>query len=519
MADLSQQIGFSVLFDLTQQIPLLVVADNGNYPAPALTSRAGYFRIVTPDGTVRNYPSTGDTGPSNLSFSYPLPLATDGMVQQGAYNISFQIIAAGFTNTTLTNIYNLAFDQVQTAIAPAVNLSTPSIIYSDNTNYTINGFNAPSVSRAWTAKSTPTGTFSGSASIFDLTHNGSIFDSAYAVSLISTATYVSSSAPTFSVKTSFSISDAPNNVTFSTYSDMIGWVTALKAQPRTIDFWGGKQHIAFLHASALLSMIKQLACNNQYTGIDEYINELYRTTHNGVSYNPVRTNNAITAGAADLCNCGTSSSSESNISALAISVQPQSGTLTAGSNLTLDVIAAGGSGTKTYQWRKSTDSGTTWTNIGGATASIYSISTAQTSDSGTYDVIVTDSSNSSVTSANAVMVVNASNSGGGGNTTATGYMGIAQNYPTTAAAIMAGTPITIPHNANTVINWPYNGTPMIYWFAQPNTEQVKTKSNDGTSDDTIGAGHSWNGHAVESFELYATENDADSLVTTTLKIS
>ncbi len=81
-----------------------------------------------------------------------------------------------------------------------------------------------------------------------------------------------------------------------------------------------------------------------------------------------------------------------------ISTQPQSQTVTAGASVTFTVVA-GGTAPLAYQWQKG------GTDISGATNSTYTISTTQTSDSGAYDVVVSNAA-SSVTSSTATLTVN-----------------------------------------------------------------------------------------------------------------
>jgi hypothetical protein len=82
-----------------------------------------------------------------------------------------------------------------------------------------------------------------------------------------------------------------------------------------------------------------------------------------------------------------------------ISVQPVSQAVCAGTSVTFSVT---GSGTSvTYQWRKN------GSNIGGATSSSYTISNPAAGDAGNYDVVLSVSSCSSLTSSTATLTVNA----------------------------------------------------------------------------------------------------------------
>ena len=75
-----------------------------------------------------------------------------------------------------------------------------------------------------------------------------------------------------------------------------------------------------------------------------------------------------------------------------ITTQPSSSSVTAGSAASFSV-AASGTATLTYQWRKD------GTSISGATSSTYSISSTATSHAGSYSVVVTNSAGSAISNA------------------------------------------------------------------------------------------------------------------------
>ncbi len=83
-----------------------------------------------------------------------------------------------------------------------------------------------------------------------------------------------------------------------------------------------------------------------------------------------------------------------------INTQPQAQTVCAGANATF-TVAASGSGL-TYQWRRN------GTDISGANSSTYTVTGATAASAGNYDVVVSTSCNTSVTSGIAALTVNAS---------------------------------------------------------------------------------------------------------------
>ncbi len=90
----------------------------------------------------------------------------------------------------------------------------------------------------------------------------------------------------------------------------------------------------------------------------------------------------------------------------AISTQPQSQTVTSGSNV-MFAVSATGSPAPTYQWRKDGN------DLAGETGASLSLTNVQTSAAGSYTVVVTNSAGS-VTSQAAMLTVNAATGGGGG---------------------------------------------------------------------------------------------------------
>ena len=104
--------------------------------------------------------------------------------------------------------------------------------------------------------------------------------------------------------------------------------------------------------------------------------------------------------------------SETNYEAtasLSISTQPSNVTTTAGQKATFKVTATGGTGTLSYQWQYSADSGTTWakTSLDGSKTATLSF-TAKADYSGRkWRCVVTDSSGTKVTSKAVLLTVNA----------------------------------------------------------------------------------------------------------------
>ncbi len=118
--------------------------------------------------------------------------------------------------------------------------------------------------------------------------------------------------------------------------------------------------------------------------------------------------------------------------AAAITSQPSNVTVCAGANATFSVTATGSS--LTYQWQISTDGGTTFTNIAGATAATYTVTgTTPAMNNNRYRVIVFSCTPTGVTSNAAILTVNTPISISAQPTDLTICQGTAANFSVTAA--------------------------------------------------------------------------------------
>ena len=136
-----------------------------------------------------------------------------------------------------------------------------------------------------------------------------------------------------------------------------------------------------------------------------------------------------------------------------ITAQPTGQTVTEGTQATFSVTATAESETPIYQWQQSTDNGSSWTDISGATSADYTTETTTTSMSGNqYRCVVTSASGVSVISQAATLTVNQS-------VTPTSYSISADVAPAgagtvtvngsgTSASVAAGSPVTLNAAAN-----------------------------------------------------------------------
>ncbi|MFN8289736.1 MAG: zinc-dependent metalloprotease family protein [Chitinophagaceae bacterium] len=106
--------------------------------------------------------------------------------------------------------------------------------------------------------------------------------------------------------------------------------------------------------------------------------------------------NTLSAGTYNITVTGTATGAPQQTVTVPFIINPGAGPTITGQPVSIGVcqgspasfaVIASGSGLS-YQWQKSTDGGTTWINIGGATSTSYTIASAQPADAGQYRCVV-----------------------------------------------------------------------------------------------------------------------------------
>lgn len=182
-------LSFSVNFNLTGA-PSLVLTDTTTSPPVGMV---GIFQITQPDGYVR----TGDINSPDIaaaggSYSFTLSLDSSGGVQCGTYVIKYTGNAPSYLSTDFTRTFTFNYTPVSLVMKQEFDVFTPELKYVDNTSYQVSGYTNGSVTRSWTAVSTPTGTLTSSSQTFDLIYGGSYYDAAYSITLQSSVVYTNS---------------------------------------------------------------------------------------------------------------------------------------------------------------------------------------------------------------------------------------------------------------------------------------------------------------------------------------
>lgn len=124
---------------------------------------------------------------------------------------------------------------------------------------------------------------------------------------------------------------------------------------------------------------------------------------------------------------------------ISISAQPSNQTASSGAATFSVTASVTLSGTLAYQWQKSVDSGSTWTNVSGATSSSLALTSQTSSNNGDqYRVVVSSTGATSVTSSAATLTV-------------------AGSFTATAVLLTSGTSYTVPTGATSMKAWVVGG--------------------------------------------------------------
>lgn len=197
MANLSAYIDFNIILQKDTDSSSLILSDPDNYPAGVDVNLKGYFIITQPDGitVTGNYltPDIDWSGSQLTIATKELRLRATGGFQQGEYTITYNIVAPGYDETSLSRTFDLSYTSPTLETAENFDVFTPNLSVTDNTTYAQAGMTLDSVVRNWEATIISVeGTnqdIAGSLQTFDLNYLGSYFDSRYDVSLTATANY------------------------------------------------------------------------------------------------------------------------------------------------------------------------------------------------------------------------------------------------------------------------------------------------------------------------------------------
>lgn len=273
-------MSFGVKFDL-DGAPTLVLTDTTTAPPAGFV---GIFAITQPDG----YTRTGDINSPDIpsagsSFSYTLMLDSTGQVQRGSYTIVFTGAAPGYISTDFTRTFEFQYLPVELSLTEEFDVFTPKLEYIDATVYQVANYNNTSVTRAWTAVSTPTGTITGSTSTFDVKYLNQYWDAYYTITLSSSTVYTHQVYTWLTVEETITKSVSTYAETPKTLLQIITLISALKTRiDIAVDTVSDLEQIKndFEYAQSLfVHIIDKLKVSN-LANIDRDLKDLLAVLHN-----------------------------------------------------------------------------------------------------------------------------------------------------------------------------------------------------------------------------------------------
>jgi hypothetical protein len=177
-------MSFNVRFNLTGT-PTLEITDT---TTSAPTGFLAYVSITQPDGYTRTGTITDITAAGG-TFSTSLRLSSDGSIQRGEYIIKMTGNAPGYLSTDFTRVFSMSYKAPTVSIRQDFDVFTPVLKATDITDYSQLEYTNGTISKVWSAVSTPTGTLTGSGDFIDLAFSGSYWDAYYTITLTSSAVY------------------------------------------------------------------------------------------------------------------------------------------------------------------------------------------------------------------------------------------------------------------------------------------------------------------------------------------
>lgn len=267
-------VSFSVKFDLTGA-PKLVLTDTTTSPPLDLV---GIFSIIQPDG----YERTGDIDDPDItapggSFEFPLTLDENGEVQCGEYIIVFTAAAASYLSTDFTRQFDFDYEPVELDLVEYFDVFTPELLYNDETDYAVSGYNNGSITRAWSAVSTPTGTINGSTQEFDIVFGGLYYDASYVITLVASLLYTHQTYSWLTVEEEITESVDTYAQTPPDVETLVNQLSEMRATIATLDRTCASRCDLisdFSYAEALLGHIIRKACLALTDGIFDDLKQL-----------------------------------------------------------------------------------------------------------------------------------------------------------------------------------------------------------------------------------------------------
>jgi hypothetical protein len=452
--------------------PATAASDNGSSftvtvtgAAGSVTSNAAILTVNAPPSITTQPASAtvnvGQTASFSVAAGGTAPLTyqwkKNGVAISGATSASYTTPATASSDNgaqftvTITN----GFGSV-TSNAATLTVNVPPTISTQPANQTV----AVGQTAAFSVAATGTGTLT-----YQWKKNGTAISGATSASYTTPATVASDNGSSFTV----TVTSSTGNVTSSAATLTVNAPPSITAQPASVTVNVGQTASFSVAAAGTAPLTYQWSKNS--AAISGATSASYTTlatasTDNGAQFTVTITNGfgSVTSNAATLT---------VNVPPT-ISTQPANQTVAVGQTAAFSV-AATGTGTLTYQWKKN------GTAIGGATSASYTTPATVASDNGSSFTVTVTSSTGNVTSSAATLTVNAPPSITSQPASATVIAG----QTVTFSVVAAGTaPLTY--------QWKMNGAAISGATSASYTTPVTTTGNSGeqfTVTVTNGAGN------------------------------
>jgi hypothetical protein len=305
--NLGAYINFVATLDKSTLSPEIRITDTGSYPGGVPPTLTGYFTVQQPDGVVVasgsfSSPSVFWNGSSLTVTTIALRLRADGNFQRGGYLFTYYLRAPGYTDTTLTKTFQLAYSRPTLDIANGFNIFTPLLVVSDTTDYVQAGMSLSSTTRAWSALihsvSGVDQTVTGSLADLDLAYLGDYYDASFAINLTVTPVYTLNTPDDW-----VTIIDKIAATTLTLQSQVPQSITQLDTSLQALKDKADasancttcKDRDNYSYASALYSDFRRRGCDAAFGGLTKTYFQLIKLLNNGVNPSYTHTNAPLAA--------------------------------------------------------------------------------------------------------------------------------------------------------------------------------------------------------------------------------
>ena len=261
-------IGFKVDVDLALS-PVLNLTDDSLPGVPAGWS--GDFTVVGPTGLI--YDGTLDT-PNvadgvNDSFTVPLVPGENGYPAPGQYSVSYHLAAPGEASAVLTKVFNLVHTPITPVITQLLDVYTPNVRLTDDTDVAVAGYTVTSEDKIWVADLPTVGSSGSTADFIQLQIAGVYYSGAWIVGHDNIIEYVSIADPWLTVRAYYDWDDTVNISERNSFAELLDFLDQLKTVASAPNC--GSAATDYIYAESLLSHISMLVRNDNYADVPALI--------------------------------------------------------------------------------------------------------------------------------------------------------------------------------------------------------------------------------------------------------